>query len=732
MSNLIYDNNWVVTLSNLPGVNEPLYNGPFAGNGKIGVYVSMSNIATEKTYVSGSLTFNQIGKYRNNMIDGFSMNTVKLFHNLNSNIAYNFQHQSLDMSKGSVATRFTVSSNNINMVDVTHSVTPLRQFPYCTLQTVQMTMLSNAPVLDLYHEMSGDARFIADMDFNNNVIYNERIYDDKGLYILNGNGNVSRIGQDGKPVKIAGAACYLFEGATSNTVKNLGFNAYNNLAGCYQKHRYVGLSNGDIVNLHILGAQMTSMDFSEPMEEIKRMLLNVVFKNDNITDLVSTLNGDNAVGWSNMWQSDVLLEPKAGITTNEAKDVAKIKQYVRYSLYQIYSCIRDGINTEINPLNLSYLDANGNIFFDGDLWMVPVLLFLKPTMAKTILEFRYKNLEQATQLAASFGYQGSKYPYQNDVLGYQSMYWDVISPLHIFNNALIAVNVWNYYRITLDKEWLSSKGYSMMRNIADFLVSVITVDGSGNYNLNNMVGMSERISDNHAFTVYMAKLALKYTIEASYELSFVAKPAWTNGFLNVDIKTFSGSNCSVIKYDDAYTAGEQLDVLDNLIILNPYYSSLYFNPNYPCRDSNAIQNNVNYYGSNITPTYENDALNNLILSSLNASIMQTNTSNLTTFYNKLRETLNENAKELWGYFGRVGNNVGNDVSLNAFFLMMFLTNIGGLRIQGGVTESKFYYEEMGIKGSYTANMPNTWKNIRIKGVGPSAELFNVVNNVFYS
>ena len=730
MSNLIYDNNWGVSLSNLPNVNMSSYTGPFAGNGKIGVYVSMSNIATEKSYVSGSLSFNQIGKYRNNMIDGFLMNTVKLFHNTNSNITYDFQHQSLDMSRGSVATRFIVASNNINMVDVTHNVTPLRQYPYCTLQTVQMTLLSNVPVLDVFHEMSGDARFISDMDFQNNVIYNERIYDDKGLYILNGSGNVSRIGHDGKPVKIAGASCYLFEGTTSNNVKNLGFNTYNNLSSCYQKHRYTTLSNNDIIRFHILGAQMTSMDFLEPMEEIKRILLNIAFKNDNITSLVSQINNENAAGWSNMWQSDVLLEPKVGISINEAKDVMKVKQYIRYSLYQIYSCIRDGINTEINPLNLSYLDANGNIFFDGDLWLVPVLLLLKPTMAKTILEFRYKNLEQATQLAASFGFQGSKYPYQNDVLGYQSMYWDVISPLHIFNNALIAINVWNYYRITLDKEWLSTKGYTMMRNVADFLVSVITIDGNGNYNFTNTAGMSERISDNHAFTVYMAKLALKYAIEASYELNFIAKTTWINGFLNSDIKTFSGSNCSIIQYDDAYV-DENLDVLDNLLILEPYYSNLYFTPNYPCRDSNAIQNNVNYYGGRISPTYQNDALNNLIVASLNASIMQNNVTNSTTFYNKVTETLNENAKELWGYFGRVGNDVGNDISLNAFFVMMFLANIGGLKIQGGVTESKFYYEEMGIKGTYTANMPNTWKNIKIKGVGPLSELFNVVNNVFY-
>ena len=62
---------------------------------------------------------------------------------------------------------------------------------------------------------------------------------------------------------------------------------------------------------------------------------------------------------------------------------------------------------------------------------------------------------------------------------------------------------------------------------------------------------------------------------------------------------------------------------------------------------------------------------------------------------------------------------------------MFLTNIGGLSIKGGVTESKFYYEEFGIRGSYNGNMPSIWKNIKLKGIGSDMELFNVVNNVYY-
>jgi trehalose/maltose hydrolase-like predicted phosphorylase len=729
MSNLVYDNSWLISLSNIPTIDMGQYNGAFTGNGKVGLYASMNSISTTKTYISANLNFSQIGKYRNNIIQGFDMNTVKFIHNTNSNISYSLVHQSLDMSSGSVETKYTVSSNDIDIVNATHTLTPLRQYPFCVMQTIEFNVSSDLASLDVYHELSGDTNFINDMDFNNNVIYNERIYSDKGLYILNAVGNLNRLGVDGRHTKIAGASCYLFE--NDEIVNVLGFNGYNNLAACYQKLRFTSLQEGVTYKFHILGAQMTGFDFPEPLEEVKRILLNIAFKHENIITLAERIMLEHTSMWDKLWESDILLEPKANITTEEASQVMQVKQYVRYSLYNVYTSIRDGINTEVNPLNLSYIDANGNIFFDGDLWMVPILLFIKPDMAKTILEFRYKNLEQATQLAASFGYKGSKFPYQDDVIGYNSQYWDVISPLQVFNNALIAINVWNYYRVTLDREWLSTKGYQMMKNIADFLVSIISIDEEGNYHLLNVTGLSERISSNHALTVYLSKLALKFIIEASYELNFIPKTGWIDAFINLDIVTLSDDNCAVINYDDEYQ-GEDIDVLDNLILLLPYYSSLYFTPNKPCRDTESIKSNLDYYISRISEKYANDPLNNMLITALYGTVIQTNTSQLTTFYDKLSIVLNQNVNELWGHFNRVNPTIGSDVSLSACFIMVFLNCIGGLRIQGGVTESKFYYEEFGIYGTYFANMPSTWKNIKLKGIGPIKELYNVVNNNYYT
>jgi trehalose/maltose hydrolase-like predicted phosphorylase len=727
MSNLIYDNDWTISLntSNLSIDDLKQYNGPFTGNGKIGMYASMTDISTTRTVISANLTFSQIGKYNNNLIQGFDMNKIKFIHNIDSNISYELSNQTLDMSRGRIQTEFNVLSNNVPMLNAKHRLLPLRQYPFCVMQTIEFTPCNNMDTLDIYNELSGNPNFINEMNFNNNVIYNEKIYDEKGLYILNAEGNLSRLGSEGRPMKIAGASCYLIPSELEDSIKKLGFNVYNSLSSCYQKLRMTNLTGGITYKFYILSAQMSGYDFPTPLEEVKRILLNIAFRQSDITTLVTTLASENLFYWNRLWESDVLLEPKVGITTNEAASVQTVKQYIRYSLFNIWTCIRDGVNTEVNPLNLSYLDANGNIFFDGDLWMVPILLLLRPDMAKTILEYRYKNLEQATQLAASFGLKGSKFPYQDDVIGYQSTYWDVISPLHVFNNALVAINIWNYYRVTLDKEWLTNKGYQMMKNVADFIISMITIDLGGNYHVTNVAGLSSRVSYDPSMTIYMFRLALKYIIEASYELNFIPKKAWVDAYLNLDI-TIVPETCGVISYDADYV-DENLDILDNLIMLLPYYSTLYFDPSKPCRDNQSIINNLNYYISRITAKYDSDPLNNLIVASLYATAIQADPTQISTFYTKLFKALNENVRDIWGHFNRVSETQGNDVTLNAFFIMILLMGIGGLTIEGGVTESKFYYKEFGIQGKFYANMPNTWKNIRLKGIGISGQLYNVVN-----
>jgi len=720
MSNLEYDEEWVVTLNNNNYQDLATQYGAFTGNGKIAFYNSMTDFSSTKTLTSGNVQFNQIGKYTNNTIETFSVNNIKFISNTDDTIVYDLVHQKLDMSTGNVETKMQVSQG----LEVINNVIPLRQYPYCILQEVTITPTGNMTSLDIFHEIRSPLS-ISSQEYNNNVIYNENIYNDKGLYVLNATGNVTSLGYE---CKASAATCYFFV----DEMQNLGYNIFNDKSCAYQKFRMKNLVGGNTYKMYLLSAVMTSFDFPDPLEEVKRILLNIAFKDSNVGTLMNRIKADNVVMWDDMWKGNIEVIPKANISVLERARIMKTNKNLKMSLFNMFACLRAAVNTEINPLNLSYIDTNGNIFFDGDLWLIPSLIYLKPQIARVLLEFKYKLIEQALQLSASFGYKGSKFPYKNDVVGYKNVYWDVISPLHIFNNANICINVWNYYRVTLDKEWLMSKGYIMMKNIVEFLVSYITYT-NGVYGVPNTMGLGQIICNDHAFTINTILLAIKHTIEASYILNYIPSKKWLDILLRLQTPLINvGPDIDVIKYHGTYDGSTDIDILDNLITLHPYYSNLYFN-DYSQRNNSAIMRNLNYYSGRLATGADTNVLNNLVIASLYGVLAQTGVENMPTFYDKLDKIFNENMVGYWGHMNlQNSTTLGNDVSLNGFLVLLMLTCICGLSIRGSTAPSNVVIENYRIQDSLGTNMPNTWLCVNIGAVGNAETFLHVSNQLPYT
>ena len=719
MSSLLYDGEWTMTLSNNSYTDLGKHPGAFTGNGKLGMYVSMSNISATKCLISGNVQFDQIGKYKNNTIEAFNPFSIQLFTNNTSNVNYDMVHQTLNMSTGSISTKFHVSMAGSPDVECTSTIIPLRQYPYSTLQKISFTPSEDISELHIYHEIKSTKDMFSP-DYNNNMIHNESINGDQGLYMLNARGRCTVVDAD-----VAVASCYIYDPDMS--MQMLGFNIFNDRSKCYQKIRFTNLEQGTEYYFYILSSQMSSYDFKEPLEEVKRISLNLRFKKSLFSDLVALLEIENTTAWSEMWASDVFVNKKTGLTEVQETSLKRTNMMIRYSLFQIYSCLREAVNNNINPLNLSYVDVNGNIFFDGDMWLLPLLIFLKPPIARTLLEFRYKNLEQAVQLASSFGYKGSKYPYKNDIIGYNSVYWDVVSPLHIYNNALISINTWNYYRVTLDKEWLSQKGYIIMRNVADFITSFVKVK-NGVYEMLNTVGMGSIISDNQSFTIYVSLMALKYTIEASYTLGYIPKQEWQDIYMKLKYSIIS--NSGVIRYDKLSTGTTMIDILDHLVILHPYYNSVHFN-NFEASKISTFKNNMDYYSSRIKSGFEQNVFNNIMYASISATLAQIDIEtnhNMTTFEQYLNNVFTQNFNGYWGFMN-INNDpyIGNDISMNAAIVLVILTCICGLNIRGSTAPSNVITEYYRIQDSLGTYMPSTWLNIIISGLGSDSKFISVAN-----
>lgn len=734
MSNIVstYDNEWSINITNSNASLSELQSvkGSFLGNGKIGYVTRLDQIGVQKSLVTVDFDFDEAGLYKNNIADGFDTTVLKFIDNFPAALTVGsneFVQQTLNMYTGISTTEFLISNaSNNDVFDVSYDLYPVRNMPYSTVQTFNITPHQNTSNLSLYHEIACGNNII-NVEYNNNTVYNDLVNPTGGLYILSGKGQFK---DTHKAIGVASTYCF----ESPSNMSPVGFNVYaTDVNKCFQKLAFVNLVANVTYKLHIVTCQMTEYDFKRPQDEVKRVICNIFNKPDYVSS-VYKIRQNHVAEWANMWQSNITINAKTGITTGEADDLNAIKRMIRYSLFNVWCAVRDGIRTEMNPVSISVFDTFGTLFWDGDLWFIPLLILFKPNIARTMLEARYAQMDQAMKLAAGYGYNGSKFPYMNDVVGYvNSLYWDVRGPMHIFNTALVSINVWNYYRVSQDRDWLVNKGYSILKNNADFFASKIEVDNDGTYHIRGVYSFNNRLSDDNALTNYLVKSALKHAIEASYETGYAVKDAWMRGFYNLDMSYFPSppNPLEVIMNDSATATTDSYNFLEQMIPLLTYYNRTFFAANIS-RDWTSIQRNLNFLGPQISPGFTQNPMNNMITTWINGSMTNYDTSYPDLFNAGLKNIVQNNMVGIWGGLNMENtDNDYSDLSLGALFLLTIMCTMGTMRVTGAVSDTRFYTESMGIHNDPTCSMPKTWKNIQITGVGADSDTITVMNTVFY-
>ncbi len=716
-----YDNQWTLSFDVL---NNTTYNlaserGVFLGNGKIGVITNYDNIDTASSMITTQLKYYN-GAYRANLTEPFSANRVKFFNNSDTNIVYQNTTQSLNMFTAIFTTTGSITNilNNTSLNMEYDLYTP-HNLPFCVMQTIRITPNTDMAEVLMYHDVYTKEN-ITDVEYNNNVVFNDSVNANRGLYILSGKGRISNTNDE-----IVFASGYVIELA-DGMFDNLGFNRARSGSDnkCYNTFRLKNLVANQTVRIHIITAHLTSFDFEAPIEEVKRIVLNVTNKASTSAAVAARIRSDHTSAWENLWNTDLVVTPKTGISPSEATALNRLKQSTRYALYTLYSSLRENINVEVNPMNLSVIDFDGSVLYDGDLWLIPLLIMMKPDIARALLEYRFKLIDSARQLASGYGYKGAKYPYINDSVGYKNtLYYEIQGPLSVFNTALISINVWNYFRVTYDRDWLRAKGYIILKDNADFFASKIDKDSDGTYHLRKVVGVNGVESeDQNAFTNNLVRLALKYAIEASYELNYAVKAAWTTNYYNLPILTYPIPLNQVFKSDVDATDATTYNILEPLFNLLPYYSQLFLVPEVGYNDI-SIKANIDFYEDKTNNTHP---FNIALLACLYGSYAQYDSNAIIDYETKLYNFLDENVNGVWGNMGSA-----NDLALNSMLLFMIAQGISKLNIQGGVAETRFYYEEMRVSHLTSANMPATWKNVRVVG-GVDETTYTTTNILCYT
>lgn len=429
------------------------------------------------------------------------------------------------------------------------------------------------------------------------------------------------------------------------------------------------------------GAQCTTKDFSDPKSESERM---VIF---NLLNSKEVLLAQHKAQWSKLWEGDIIIEGDL-----------QSQQDVRLALYHLYAFGRGDSDLSIAPMGLSLQTPyNGHIFWDTELWMFPPLLMFNQDIARSLVNYRSDRLEPAKKRALNYGYQGAMFPWESDDTGEEATPpFALTGPFEHHITADIAIAFWNYYRVTQNKNWLTQKGYPLMKEVADFWVSRVTKNNDGSYSINNVVGANEfapNVNDN-AFTNGAAITALKFTTKAAIEIGETPNPQWE--LVSEKIK--------ILKLKDGIT--KEHENYNGEIIKQADVNLLSFPLNI-INDKTSILKDLKYYEPKLSK--EGPAMGKSIF-----SVLYARQGDATNAYRLFKESYVPNQQAPFGALSEVATSNFSYFATGAGgMLQSVLFGFGGLDItdEGIIQKNPI--------------LPKEWKSLTIKGVGMEKKTYRI-------
>lgn len=223
--------------------------------------------------------------------------------------------------------------------------------------------------------------------------------------------------------------------------------------------------------------------------------------------------------WAELWQTcDVVVEgdPQA-------------QRAIRYNLFQVLAAApRHDDRVSIGAKTLSGFGYRGHVFWDTEIFIVPLFTFTQPALARNLLGYRYHTLPGARRKARKAGCKGAMFAWESADTGDEVTprwvpdpqegglirIWPGDLELHISTD--VAYAAWTYWRATADDEWMCRYGAEILFDTAVFWGSRVEWNEErGRYEINQVIGPDEYHEhvDNNAFTNEMVRWHLKTALE---------------------------------------------------------------------------------------------------------------------------------------------------------------------------------------------------------------------------
>ncbi len=255
---------------------------------------------------------------------------------------------------------------------------------------------------------------------------------------------------------------------------------------------------------------------------------------------------DHVLAWRLLWRRfDVHVQPA------EPGFKLPVPMLLRLNMFHLLQAVSPnsiGLDIGVPARGWTGEAYQGHVFWD-ELFIFPFFNYRMPEITRSLLMYRYRRLGEARAAAAAAGYKGAMFPWQSGSDGQEETQALNLNPrsqrwvpdnsyLQRHVGSAIAYNVWQYFQVTHDVEFLQSYGAELVLYIARFWSSIASFDDERRrYEIRGVMGPDEFHDgypdaatpglNNNAYTNIMAVWVLCRALEVLDLLSDVRRAELT-------------------------------------------------------------------------------------------------------------------------------------------------------------------------------------------------------------
>ncbi|MGH2945273.1 MAG: glycoside hydrolase family 65 protein [Solirubrobacteraceae bacterium] len=194
----------------------------------------------------------------------------------------------------------------------------------------------------------------------------------------------------------------------------------------------------------------------------------------------------------------------------------EIQQALRFALFQVLQASARAETRAIPAKGLTGPGYDGHAFWDTESFVLPVLTYTAPELARGALAWRHATLDLARERARQLGLRGAALPWRTIHGEECSGYWPAgTAAVHV--NADVADAVRRYVQATGDEDFEREMGVELLIETARLWASLGQFDARRRFRIDGVTGPDEysALVDNNVYTNLMAQANLRSAADAA-------------------------------------------------------------------------------------------------------------------------------------------------------------------------------------------------------------------------